>query len=208
MAALPMTGGCNCGAVRYEVTAELLGPSYCHCRRCQRRSGAAASPSAHAAVQAFRIVAGEDALKCWKPDDGGEKWFCGTCGSSIFARNDRHPQWIGVRMGTFDDDPGVRPSSALVGWVGGRRRNQSRRCLPQHIEKPLRPGTPAVLPPRASGSLPSLSLPPASGGGASRHRAFASGKERQRPPRRRVLRTRDCASGGLRPPFSRDLPRC
>ena len=42
-------------------------------------------------------------LRCWKPEDGGEKWFCGRCGSSIFARNDKHPEWIGVRMGTYLD---------------------------------------------------------------------------------------------------------
>jgi hypothetical protein len=102
--------------VRYEVTAELLGASYCHCRRCQRRSGAAASPSVHAAVESFRVVSGDDVLKCWNPDDGGEKWFCGRCGSSIFARNEKHPKWIGVRMGTYDSDPGVRPS--VRSWVG------------------------------------------------------------------------------------------
>ena len=47
----------------------------------------------------------------WKPPDGGgEKWFCGECGSSIFGRNASHPDSVGVRMGTFDDDPGIRPS--------------------------------------------------------------------------------------------------
>ena len=41
MTGLPLTGGCNCGAVRFEVTAPLVGASYCHCKRCQRRSGTA-----------------------------------------------------------------------------------------------------------------------------------------------------------------------
>ena len=41
---------------------------------------------------------------------GGEKWFCGDCGSSLFGRNPAHPDPIGIRMGTFDGDPGVRPS--------------------------------------------------------------------------------------------------
>jgi hypothetical protein len=107
---LPLTGGCNCGAVRYEVTAPLEAASYCHCRRCQRRSGAAASPNAHPDPDSFRIVSGEDRLRVWKPDDGGEKWFCGDCGSSVFARNPRHAHPIGIRMGTFDGDPGIRPS--------------------------------------------------------------------------------------------------
>jgi len=60
MTELPLTGGCNCGAVRFEVTKPLVAASYCHCKRCQRRSGAAASPSAHPAPGAFRIVAGKD----------------------------------------------------------------------------------------------------------------------------------------------------
>ena len=116
MVVLPLTGGCNCGAVRYEVTAPLVIASYCHCKRCQRRTGAAASPSAHPAPGSFHIIEGQDRLKHWKPDDGGEKWFCSVCGSSIFARNDKHPEWIGVRMGTFDRDPEVRPS--VRSWVG------------------------------------------------------------------------------------------
>jgi len=116
MTDLPLTGGCNCGAVRYEVTAPLQGASYCHCRRCQRRSGAAASANAHAAPESFHIISGEQELRAWTPQDGGTKWFCGVCGSAIYAVNDRHPDWVGVRMGSFDDDPGVRPS--VRSWVG------------------------------------------------------------------------------------------
>jgi hypothetical protein len=43
MTDFPLTGGCNCGALRFEVTGPLVVTSYCHCKRCQRRSGAAAS---------------------------------------------------------------------------------------------------------------------------------------------------------------------
>ena len=110
MTEFPLTGGCNCGAVRYEVTEPLVKASYCHCRRCQRRSGAGASASAHPADGAFRIVTGEDRLRMWQPDGGGEKWFCGDCGSALFGRNLSHPDPIGIRMGTFDGDPGIRPS--------------------------------------------------------------------------------------------------
>jgi hypothetical protein len=47
----------------------------------------------------------------WKPpDSGGEKWFCRDCGSAIFGSNPNHPESIGIRMGTFDDDPGIRPT--------------------------------------------------------------------------------------------------
>jgi hypothetical protein len=58
----------------------------------------------------FRIVSSEDKLRVWKPDDGGEKWFCGDCGSSLLGRKPSHPDPIGIRMGAFDGDPGIRPS--------------------------------------------------------------------------------------------------
>jgi hypothetical protein len=87
----PLTGGCNCGAVRYEVTAPLVKASYCHCKRCQRRSGTSVSASAHPAEGTFRVTAGRDALR-------------------MFANNPSHADPIGIRMGTFDGDPGIRPS--------------------------------------------------------------------------------------------------
>lgn len=105
-----LTGGCNCGAVRFEVTAPIPLATYCHCRRCQRRTGTAASVNAHPADGAFWIVAGQDHLRMWKPERGGEKWFCGDCGSSLFGRNPVHADPIGIRMGAFDKDPGVRPT--------------------------------------------------------------------------------------------------
>lgn len=46
----------------------------------------------------------------WQPEGGGEKWFCGECGSALFARNPSHANPIGIRMGAFDTDPGVQPS--------------------------------------------------------------------------------------------------
>jgi hypothetical protein len=106
-----LTGGCNCGAVRFEVTAALIAASYCHCRRCQRRTGTAASPSAHPTPDTFRIVSGQSSLRAWVPDGGGEKWFCAQCGSHIYARNSRHPDPISIRMGAFDTDPGIRPTA-------------------------------------------------------------------------------------------------
>jgi hypothetical protein len=108
--ALPLTGGCNCGGVRYEISEPLVSASYCHCKRCQRRSGAAASPQARVAPGAFRVLSGEELLREWNP--GGEsfaKVFCSVCGSSLWSRSPVDPQVISVRLGTFDDDPGIRP---------------------------------------------------------------------------------------------------
>jgi len=106
---LPLTGGCMCGAVRYELSDTPIGAGYCHCTRCQRRSGGSASCSALTKPGTFRIVAGEDVVRCWRGDDGWEKAFCATCGSALFACDPDDPDQLAVRMGSFDSDPGVRP---------------------------------------------------------------------------------------------------
>jgi hypothetical protein len=106
-----LTGGCNCGAVRFEVTEPLASASYCHCTRCQRRTGTAASANAATVPGSFHILQGDARLQAWKPEDGWEKWFCGDCGSALFSRDPHDPDRVGVRMGTFDEDPGVRPST-------------------------------------------------------------------------------------------------
>jgi hypothetical protein len=135
MTDLPLTGGCNCGAVRFEVTQPLLAATYCHCRRCQRRTGTAASANAHPVPDSFRIVSGEDRLKLWKPDDGGEKWFCGDCGSHVFARNPMNANPIGIRMGAFDGDPGVRPGLHQFVAYAAPWEPIPEDGLPRHAER-------------------------------------------------------------------------
>ena len=46
-----------------------------------------------------------------RPPDGAEKWFCGDCGSALFSRGPGDTEQIGVRLGTLDADPGIRPST-------------------------------------------------------------------------------------------------
>ena len=105
-----ITGGCVCGGVRYEVAEPFESASYCHCTRCQRRTGTAASANARAAEGSFRIVQGEELVKVWDPGGGGfEKAFCSNCGSALFSRNPETGGQIGVRLGTVDGDPGIRP---------------------------------------------------------------------------------------------------
>ena len=105
----PLTGACGCGAVRYRIDAPPSSATYCHCTRCQRRSGSAASVQILTVPGSFHIVAGEEHLAAWRPDDGFEKWFCSACGSALFSRNPADHEQVAVRMGTLDGDPGVRP---------------------------------------------------------------------------------------------------
>ena len=99
-----------CGGVRFEVTEAPAHAGYCHCRRCQRRTGTAASISARIAPGSLRILEGEELIKAYEPEDGFHKLFCSVCGSALWSRHPTDPDVISVRLGAFDDDPGVRPS--------------------------------------------------------------------------------------------------
>jgi hypothetical protein len=103
-------GGCLCGAVRFELTAPPLHAGYCHCTRCQRRTGAAASAQARIDGSSFKMLSGAEVVRGWKPPDAGfEKCFCGECGAHVFSRSQDRTQ-MSIRMGAFDSDPGIRPS--------------------------------------------------------------------------------------------------
>ena len=106
---LPLTGGCGCGAVRFELSAPPKAAVYCHCTRCQRRTGTAAAVTARIEPGSLRVVAGEDHISAWTPPDGLEKAFCSACGSALFAQKPGGGGVVAVRMGAFDADPGVRP---------------------------------------------------------------------------------------------------
>ena len=125
-----LTGGCNCGAVRFEITEPLFRARYCHCTRCQRRTGTAASANATVVPGSFRIVSGEAALKAWKPPDGHEKWFCGECGSRFSPATPPTTPRRGCDWGPSMATPGCDPnsdSSSPTPRPG--RRSRTTGCL-------------------------------------------------------------------------------
>jgi hypothetical protein len=107
----PLSGGCLCGSVRFEVTEAPVSAVYCHCTRCQRRTGTAAAATARLAPGSLRITRGAELVRSYEPPDGFAKDFCGNCGSALWARNPDDPQQVAVRLGVFDNDPGIRPSA-------------------------------------------------------------------------------------------------
>jgi hypothetical protein len=100
-----------CGAVRFRVSEPLLGALYCHCKRCQRRTGSAFSVSGLTAPRSFAISEGEELVRSWDPGDGWIKSFCSECGSQLYTTDPDDPELISVRLGAIDGDPGVRPSA-------------------------------------------------------------------------------------------------
>lgn len=106
---LPLTGHCLCGGVRFEVTEPFVNASWCHCTRCQRRTGTSGSPQGRVAPGALRILEGEELLREYAPPDGFAKVFCSACGSSMWSRSP-DGEAFSVRFGVLDADPGIRPS--------------------------------------------------------------------------------------------------
>ncbi len=106
-----LTGGCLCGAVRYEISAEPMIALKCHCLVCRKISGAGHSPLAAFPANAVKI---EGELKGFqgKADSGAETTseFCPTCGAPVFGRNNRMPDMVAVRIGSLDDPNKVTPS--------------------------------------------------------------------------------------------------
>ena len=96
--------------MRFEVVEPLVSAGYCHCTRCQRRTGTAAAVSARIAPGSLRVLAGEDLIRAYEPPDGFAKLFCSACGSALWSRHPTDPDVISVRLGAFDDDPEIRPS--------------------------------------------------------------------------------------------------
>jgi hypothetical protein len=106
----PLSGGCMCGAVRYSISKPLLGAIYCHCKRCQRRTGTGFSVNGLTQPGSFALTEGEDLVARFDPGDGGwVKSFCPRCGSHLFTTNPENPELVGIRFGSLDQDPGVRP---------------------------------------------------------------------------------------------------
>ena len=107
---MKISGGCLCGAVRYEGTTEPIVQGHCQCRSCQQATG-----TGHMSVMAVpkdaMTVTGE--LKFYeKAADSGnnvKRGFCPTCGSSVMNLNDGMPDMMFLLAGCLDDPGQLAP---------------------------------------------------------------------------------------------------
>lgn len=99
-----LTGGCRCGALRYECAAEPVVSLICHCRDCQRASGAGAVPLIAVPKDALKMT-GEARYFETVSDSGHRvhRGFCPTCGSRVCAATELAPDLITVLAGSLDD---------------------------------------------------------------------------------------------------------
>ena len=117
---MALTGGCQCGAVRYEIDGEMAHHALCHCKDCRRHAGAP--------MVGWALV-GRDELelsgepKVYASSEHGRRHFCGDCGTGLFYTNEAiFPGQIDVQSGTLDD-PDLIPAGAQIqtaeriGWM-------------------------------------------------------------------------------------------
>lgn len=89
------SGECNCGAVAFEIDADLSGVYVCHCSICRRSSGSNGMAVIVVDNKAFRWVRGEQSITTWKqPDADWQTWFCGQCGSALPGNNDKTRMFV------------------------------------------------------------------------------------------------------------------
>lgn len=105
---LPITGGCFCGAVRYESLAAPLLMLKCHCRDCQQITGGPYSPAVVFPFRAFKITKGELKRYATPNLSGGHnmRGFCSQCGSRLTGAENPEKGIIAVVASSLDD-PGL-----------------------------------------------------------------------------------------------------
>lgn len=100
---MTITGGCYCGAVRYEVTDEPLWRAQCHCRECQYITGGGPNYFMMVPAEAYRYTEGKPSqFTRTDIDDARTRDFCPTCGTHLCTRLPTRPAVV-VKVGTLDD---------------------------------------------------------------------------------------------------------
>lgn len=127
----PFSGGCACGAIRYVCASAPVAMLNCHCRDCQRSSGA---PFASGVVVRVSDTEINGTPKAYSVRAGGGRLttrsFCPACGTPLFTRGDAVPEFMSIRFPTLDDQSGFQPlldiwTSSAQPWV----------CLSQAIPR-------------------------------------------------------------------------
>src|SRR5438046_712856 len=95
------TGGCLCGAVRYEYSGGTGPAAYCHCADCRKCTGSAFNVGVRVDARSFRVVRGQPKEFTKAADSGNylTRHFCSECGSPLYTSSPRHPGSLYVKAG-------------------------------------------------------------------------------------------------------------
>jgi hypothetical protein len=134
---MPLTGGCLCGAVRYEYAAPPLGLIYCHCKDCQRCTGGPFAAVVLIMKDQLQITKGETRSFTVTGEEGGRVFreFCPTCGSPLFSGLEASRKMMGIKAGSLDDSSSLAPLMHI--WT-----DSAVKWLATHDELPRVPRNP------------------------------------------------------------------
>lgn len=118
---LPLTGGCQCGSVRYALSDVPVVFYICHCTECQKQSSSAFGESLRVRASDLAVT-GTFASFERDAASGGTMVcdFCPACGSRLFHRRDRYADTLNVKAGTLDDTAWLAPAGHI--WARSRQR--------------------------------------------------------------------------------------
>lgn len=104
------TGGCACGAIRFKLTAPLMGVGICHCTECQKASGGGANYVALVPKPALEVISGAAKEFHRKGDSRAivARAFCPDCGTPLWSIPTNEP-FLTVKLGAFDDNSKLMP---------------------------------------------------------------------------------------------------
>jgi len=108
MSAPALTGGCQCGAVRYAITGEPVFTALCHCTMCRRANAAPAVAWAMFREDQVRFVSGKPAQFASSPE--AKRGFCAKCGTQISFTASFIPGLIDMTIGSLDKPEAVPPT--------------------------------------------------------------------------------------------------
>ena len=109
-----ITGGCECGALRYECSAVPLMAGHCHCRSCQKASGT--GHASHLMVPKAAVTISGAASWYERPADSGNmvrRAFCPQCGTPVCGESSGFPDVLMLRAGSLDDPERFRPGARV-----------------------------------------------------------------------------------------------
>ena len=111
-----LEGGCDCGGLRYRLTGTPYDSGYCHCRICQRTSGAPVQAFARYHAADFTYTKGRP--KIYLSSEWGQREYCPDCGSQLLYRGREAPHDVAINTPTLDDPNSTPPRQHV--WHGSR----------------------------------------------------------------------------------------
>ncbi len=117
---LPLTGSCQCGAVRYSLLGAPIVFYICHCKECQKQSSSAFGESFQV-YQADLEVTGEVKTYQRGSESGSvvKCEFCANCGTRLFHRRKSNPNVLNIKAGTLDNTSWLEPAGHI--WTGSKQ---------------------------------------------------------------------------------------